>query len=230
VQAAAVSAMTFTILDQHAHAVPSGVLVNILGDIFIPTALVICENMVRGSRHHPTMSPVASYEEMLRYDKAEREKSRCVIDGASSLSDKDLTLVSTLEYANFGHSAVRTSSEEYDATISCISAVSVVFTTHLRRICRYPSFDKLWLRLLNLLCSVIHSCRQARLPGHAIEHGQLTRTEETCRKLLLEVIGDMRRHDIFELRPGLQIVSKETLLNDWDIDGEIAVKLLVGQQ
>jgi hypothetical protein len=85
-----------------------------------------------------------------------------------------------------------------------LSALCEVFLNQIQKLASYPSFDKLWLRVLNVFGNLIN-INEAKIPRDEAKLQQLAKQK------LKTIISALLLGGIFEIREGLWHVTKETV-------------------
>lgn len=204
-------ALFAAVQDRHIFAVPSGVLVQVLGDILSPAITLL------GSFAHI------------------EEPSAAATPGATTagphlleVMEDDWTRVS-VEKQNHQPSATATAAgvEELPASASalllCERGVTVLCDLLLRftpRLVRYPSFDKLWLRVLFVLGSLLGPINTVTTdnidhsdPPTAVDSGaqELSPLGRVAVERLRESVAALLAAGVFRRREGLGRVTCDSL-------------------
>lgn len=205
VQEACVDALCQAVTDKHANAVPAGVLMNVLGEIFVPAVMKVGDvGLSKINKELPEDSklPLANKIQEFLVEAVDRT---------------EVSLSQLPEWISRG-------SKERNNLESCLSALCACFKLHLKKLSSYPSFDKLWLRMLSTFGYVIEAARNVReivatgVPATlefstearnccCIINKMLEPSIEQLRQLLALLEGE----DIFGVRPGLLTVSNSTI-------------------
>ena len=133
VRKASVRALALCINDRHIHAVPPGVIVNILGDIIVPTLLLLGESFVAHIGNDNQLTKSVDNWEHATHD------HQVVTELATKDLSNILTTITDDSHTLFG-----------DLVCEIINSITKAFIEQLPKLAAYPSFDKLWLRLLNV--------------------------------------------------------------------------------
>jgi hypothetical protein len=193
VRLASGNALAHAILDRHVNAVPPGVLVNILGDIVVPSLLLLGETVfneldnkgkVNDSRKSKVPSKNTEKEiEKSQYMKEFRDATKTVEESAYSPSKP---------------------------IVEILCAISTVFLQQLKRLASYPSFDKLWLRLLHLMGYYLgapHGFDHTKLKSDSPLQLAINGSREQLKNMLRILITG----GIFKDRSGLWVITLESV-------------------
>eukprot|EP00596_Hydrurales_sp_CCMP1899_P004941 CAMPEP_0119047238 /NCGR_PEP_ID=MMETSP1177-20130426/51980_1 /TAXON_ID=2985 /ORGANISM="Ochromonas sp, Strain CCMP1899" /LENGTH=1905 /DNA_ID=CAMNT_0007021581 /DNA_START=110 /DNA_END=5824 /DNA_ORIENTATION=- len=136
VRLAAANALSRAILDKHVRNVPIGLMVKILGDIYIAIILQLSVFLVKerevnvavGRQQHETDADVELVGDVISHN---RELSAESGEGLLQLLSKDI--------------------QKDSLTVMPIMATLCrIFIEQIKRLSSYPSFDRLWLRLVHV--------------------------------------------------------------------------------
>jgi len=194
VRLAAGNALAHAILDRHVNAVPPGVLVNILGDIVVPSLLLLGETVVNeldnkgkgnesGKKSKVTSKNTEKEIEKSQYMKEFRDATKTVDESAYSPSKP---------------------------IVEILCAISTVFLQQLKRLAAYPSFDKLWLRLLHLMGYYLgapHGFDHTKLKADSPLQLAINGSREQLKNMLRILITG----GIFKDRSGLWVITLESV-------------------
>jgi hypothetical protein len=168
VRSASVNALCNAILDKHVLAVPAGVLVNILGEIVVQALMHLGESTVftetnKGGDNNnddnignDEKTPSFDVEELLRGTVSPSLLTHTTL--SSTLSDTEV------------------------ATSNCglihqlFDSLTKAFLLQLKRLSHYPSFDKLWLRLLQLFGYFLSA-------SHGFDHSLYSKSKELSKAI-----------------------------------------------
>ena len=166
VRVAAVDALSMAILDRHVVAVPGAVMIKILQDIVIPTALLLGEILLAtptGKSISDSAQGEQVLQEVLRGDsEVRRSKSAgSSVPGKENEKEAELEKNDSFEkdegtvlpegVLNRALSNVTPTRDlEVGPAIECLSALCQVFLQQLKKLSSQPSFDSLWSSLLDL--------------------------------------------------------------------------------
>ena len=141
VRSACVSALFAAVQDRHIAAVPSGVLVEVLGDVLSPAITLLGSFAQTEVPAAPGAGATAGGPNLVE------------------VMDEDWTRVSVEKQHQQSSTAVAVELPATGSAVQlCERGVAVLCTLLLRftpRLIRYPSFDKLWLRVLFVLGSLL---------------------------------------------------------------------------
>ncbi len=137
VRTAAMEALTQAVLDRHLSAVPSGILIRILGEIVIPTLLHLGQELRHAAEVEAGVS-ASSAVSMTMTMAVSLSVSVPSVGGDKGATDMD-------EKVEMEVGVLKACFVE-----ECFSCVCSAFLRQLNKLSRYPSFDKLWLQLLQL--------------------------------------------------------------------------------
>ena len=194
VRCAAVHALSCAIVDRHVSAVPAGVLVNILGDIVVPTLLLLGESQIANESRGSTPDAKAKG----------KSKSVLLSPAAADVSIENLSSISA--------AYVKTVNLNLSNSPICqlLAALSSTYLTQLHKLSSYPSFDKLWLRLLHVLGYFLGA-------PHGFEHNRglisdhLHLAVDECKKHLEMMLQTMVASEVFKNRVGLWTITQESV-------------------
>jgi len=170
VREACAEALCQAILDRHSHAVPAGVLVDILGGIIAPMIVQLRDHLVDEiNKNLPAgVAQVLSSKEaqalaQQQWVNVEAESSSVTAGtgtddvAAAHNNNSSSSAVTGSDRVREGLSVLCATGSERGGggTVSilmeCLSAFCKSFLQHLRKLAAYPSFDKLWLCMLSVL-------------------------------------------------------------------------------
>ena len=214
VRDASASAMCQAILDKHARAVPAAVLMDVLGGVFTTMLLQLADGVLAAvNKELPSSVPPVPLS-------AELESSSFVqhslVEGAAARRS----------------SWPAWASEEVEVNIleNCLSTLCKAFISNLKKLSAYPSFDKLWLRLLFVLGFFIDECALLgqRLWVLDSKHGGgraigdthddesfkrscscLSTLPVVAKTQLVLMADSLKQEGVFDARPGLLTVSRD---------------------
>ena len=173
VRAAAVAALTHAISDRHALVVPAGVLVDILGEVVVPTVLLLGQGLVREALG---AEAAQSEQEQARAAKTLRSQTRdeellshltaLTVEGSSSDTRAPPAALSSSSLSRALAQPTPIKDLEGSAA-ELLAALTAGVVRQAVKLHRYPSFDKLWLRVLHMLGFFLGA-------PHGFDHGVLT--------------------------------------------------------
>lgn len=239
VREACAEALCTAILDKHAQAVPAGVLVEILGDIMPSAILTLGDNLIDDIRKLDQNPQAAEPHNRIPFNKENltthlssataslqknwvniKVKEELQIDMVSKSSEGSILHHDLNSSANSLAPNVR--SEEVSTVENCISSLAHAFLLYLRKLATYPTFDKLWLRILSIFSyflgdhtndeSGIHYIA-AQMDKHKDHHKvkELQSIFSVCHDKLHHLLMIMITDGVFDKRHGLWIITKETV-------------------
>lgn len=227
VRVASVAALTHAISDRHALVVPAGVLVDILGDIVVPTVLLLAQGLVK--------SALISEQETEKQAKKITSQSRDEDILAQMLGVYEIrSTAASLDGATSGpHLAAAAPNGSTlsrvlltapvvvmkGTTAELLSALSDACMRHLKKLFKYPSFDKLWLRILHVLGYLLgaphgfdHGVLSIKQKGSALAVDELCTAVDTAKEQLSQLMASFSKAGVFKSRgAGLLNVTEETL-------------------
>ena len=219
VRLAASNALCSAILDKHVKNVPVGLMVKILGDVYIAIVLRLAEYLVRemelngsnGIRSKSNddrldASGDRSSSGKTKMKRKKDEKQFPTGGGDVRSTDNDLQL-----------SKDAVGEEDLSLTVMPIlCTICKVFADQIIRFSSYPSFDRLWLRLLHVFGYFLGAPygfdHAVLLPSHRrILGNELHRTVAAAGDHLSTLINLLVNLGIFKERSGLWLVTKDSL-------------------
>lgn len=232
VREACAEALCQAILDRHSHAVPAGVLVDILGGIIAPMIVQLRDHLVEeinralpeGVARVLSSKEAAALAQQQQWVNVEADANA---PAASEREAADGTALASRERASSLLSSI-SSGERGGGTVSilmeCLSAFCKSFLQHLRKLSAYPSFDKLWLCMLSVLGhfldAALHGAEE--LADIARSWGRLSEETRHLVQDLFAMLSASREHlqrmlqalateKVFAARPGLLGITKESV-------------------
>lgn len=171
VREACAEALCQAILDRHSHAVPAGVLVDILGGIIAPMIVQLRDHLadeINAALPEGVARVLSSKEAAALAQQQQWVNVEADVNAASVEHEEDkipLAATNGVALAPTDAQGPReraasllaniSSGERAGGTVSilmeCLSAFCKSFLQHLRKLSAYPSFDKLWLCMLSVL-------------------------------------------------------------------------------
>ena len=222
VRLAASNALCAAILDRHVRNVPVGLMVKILGDIYITVILRLAEFLVkekeqlradnnRAGLSHSSSSSAVKKPRPVDTNDASPQRTNNVNNNTSII---DATPDKSRSVDNDG-------SEEIDFTVMpLLCTICKVFADQIKRLSSYPSFDRLWLRLVHVFGFFLgapygfdHSALfppnqpQLQLPFN----DELPRTVAAAGDHLATLLNMLIKSGVFLDRKGLWAVTKDSL-------------------
>ena len=220
VRLAASNALCAAIMDRHVKNVPVGLMVKILGDVYIATILKLAEFLVRETEvsGSDTSRSGGYIDDDAVSNNTGDPASRRNSNKEISKKTKDVRVRSE---SRSGDKSVEQSSaaEGADSILTVIPTLSItckVFADQLKRFSSYPSFDRLWLRLIHVFGYFLGSPygfdHTTHLPPqHRIPSCELHRTVIVASEQLSTLINLLVKSGIFRERSGLWLVTKDSL-------------------
>lgn len=218
VREACAEALCQAILDRHSQAVPAGVLVDILGGIISPMIIQLRDHLVEEvNRGLPSTIPrILSSKEAAAASQQQWVTVDAEPSSEGSSSAAAGALVATHERGGGTVSSL----------MECLSALCKSFLQHLKKLSSYPSFDKLWLCILNVLGNFLDSQLHGSEELAAISRAWDSLSEDTrhvaqdlfamlnsSRDHLLRMTRALVDEKVFTSRPGLLSVTKDTVMH-----------------
>ena len=183
VRVAAVDALSMAILDRHIMAVPAPVMIKILQDIVVPTSHLLGEillSMPAGkSAGNDSNHGEQVLQEVLRGD-SESRRSRSSSNGAFSTEseayEKEESNLPEGVLTRALSNVTPTRELEVGPAMECLSALCQVFLQQLKKLAPQPSFEELWLSILDLLSFFLLSPEN----GGKFDKAVLSKSSETA--------------------------------------------------
>lgn len=227
IRTASCRALFDALLDRHAEAVPPGLLIEIIGNVLSPTIVklgcFILDDLVdhvddgEASRSEKKISPRKSatmeFEE-LQYVKTTSHDSKAHGEMSAFISDIELK-------------SQEPCSSNKSLVIDALNCLNQVFLLHIQKLVQYPSFDKLWLRILFVFGYFLNTVPDSTDPTYVavVELARTTRhgeelaekvssamqVQDSCNANLQVLLTTMAAERIFEKRGGLYIITTETV-------------------
>lgn len=229
---AASNALCAAILDRHVRNVPIGLMVKILGDIYITVILRLAEFLVKekeqlradnnraalnNTNNNNNSSSAVKKGRLVdtKESSPQRRPSTNENNSISSITD------ATPDKPQSTMSADYDGSDEVDFTVMpLLCTICKVFADQIKRLSSYPSFDRLWLRLVHVFGFFLgapygfdHSTLfapnqpQLQLPFN----DELPRTVAAAGDHLATLINMLIKSGVFLDRKGLWAVTKDSL-------------------
>ncbi|KAJ1388069.1 hypothetical protein B484DRAFT_460723, partial [Ochromonadaceae sp. CCMP2298] len=229
VQLACAEALCLTILDKHAYAVPAGLLVDVLGRIFAPGIVRLRDSIA------------SAVDEDFSKSLGARGEGRGGGGGGDSADSASASSVS----ASSANSASASASASQDPWVSvdplavlqgelgeaaillhCLSSLSAAFLQHLEKLSAYPSFDKLWLSILQVLAHFVDPVQRMLGEREFFMFAQAwpllaPQTQQRARGLyamlggarehLLNMLKGLSQRGVFSKRKGLLSVTRDVV-------------------
>lgn len=214
--------------DRHLQCAPSALVIDILTGLLVPVIHVLEDYLVAGWN-----------KEALRGGATRRATSNSFTAGAVVVTTGPAQAIADPNRA-WGSSPVTTVAT-VDATSTETAVVArggklviehgletltMSLLTNLDRVCRYPSFDKLWLRTLQCLLHFAAAANEATADISENSSVQKERVRlkiaETAVSLLKMLLKPAVAEQVFRQRQGLAIVTKE-FLNQTAFAGDLDI-------
>ena len=221
VRLAASNALCAAILDRHVRNVPVGLMVKILGDVYITVILRLAEFLIKEKEASKAeaasrLSGGSSWKELSgskkmssRKDSNESSKgSNSSSGGARPADNSPLSTLSDnddLEEMNF-------------TVMPLLCTICKVFVDQIKRLASYPTFDRLWLRLVFVFGYFLgaahgfdHTTLLPAQQQHLLFTDELHRTVAACGDHLATLITLLVKSGVFQERSGLWAVTMDSL-------------------
>jgi hypothetical protein len=203
VRVACAHALCDCVSDRHAQAVPPGVLIDVLVHVLVPVIRVLGDlllvdwhsQLIRSSSPAPPPSP------------APHSSSTA----PSLVQEKDWVSV---EHGQ-GDNASATLRSSDEVVLHCVNTLGSVFQQHVRKLADYPSFDKLWLQILQLLGYFLE-VRSEELRPEALR--SLKQVVDAAQLQLKELLQVLEKGGVFKRKEGLWMVTRDYLQQLRDCD------------
>lgn len=211
VRLAASKALSAAILDRHVRNVPVGLMVKILGDFYITVVLHLAEFLVKEREKNPGSDNSAGSSGK---ESNGRKKKRNETKDAAAVSGKvaDSASVSTLLEGD----AV---DESEFSVVPLLCTLCKVFVDQIKRLSTYPTFDRLWLRLIHVFGYMLgaphgfdHAAAFSSKSQRLVLTDELHRTVAAAGDHLATLINLLIKAEVFLERPGLWVVTKESIM------------------
>ena len=201
--------LSHAILDRHSSVVPPGVLIHILGDILIPVLQHLGEILVTAvhteleSHNRPLLPPPP-------------------VAGTKGSEAAGAHLKPPAGKSDPTNSVMRVSKPSKIAFVEeAMCCLCTAFIRQLSKLCVYPSFDRLWLRLLHVFgyfLGAAHSFDDSllTLSGDAnatnIRQRELISASHLAQEKLRNMFEILVRTKIFRRRPELWVVTVDMVV------------------
>lgn len=231
VRRASTVAFARSLLDKHASIVPPGVMINIFTEIYIPTIFAMVSHLnadaevIKGYEVVVTeLVPVATEEVLISVapspivDNFESVSSNeaaanIIADIGNGVLDHIEDILKSAPLNDFsGNRCIDDSLST--STLTCMVAVTRAFSRNLTKLFSFPTFDKLWLRLLHLFAFFLET--NGSLSSLAEIDSGVKLLIETCESLLRDLLHFMMSENVFSTKKGLWEVTIDTL-NHFDV-------------
>jgi hypothetical protein len=210
VQQVSVEALFTAVLDRHSAVVPSSVLIDVIGEVLVPVVNNLGLNCVvsRTMKHDNLLANNKSSfflrENWMRVEMKERavhEELDLDITGTDDLNF-DRVLIPSDSDVGFQQSL-----ELFEKSMNNLT---VLFARHVKRLSVFPSFDRLWIRLLGLF-GILTTDRSEIETSNSTTTCQLLfeYVNDIARKNLRTLLTLMMVEKIFVLRKGLLSITQD---------------------
>lgn len=185
-QLACSDALCRAIKDKHSKAVPAGVLVVILGDIFSNTIISVV------SSYFPLSGATSEMRKFTNATYLEAETADPPINVSPFLAQELVTSPQQAERC-----------VALTIVENCLESLCQVYIAELSKLSKYPSFDKLWIKIMSVLSYFLagESKSQFKL---RVDSAQMVKL---CEEKLQQLLVAMEQNRIFEVREGLRSVT-----------------------
>lgn len=234
VREACAEALCQAILDRHSHAVPAGVLVDILGHIIAPMIVQLRDHLVEEvNRALPSdVRKILTSKEAAALTQQQWVDVGAVADASAAEARDD---PNPSEQGERNAAALRLSplgegvrpiggGGTVSVLMECLSALCRSFLQHLRKLSVYPAFDKLWLCILAVLGHFLDNSLHgtAELAGIMQAWDSLPESTrllvqdlsamlDSSKDHLLRMLRALKQENVFRGRPGLVSVSRDMI-------------------
>lgn len=196
----AVHSLSNAILDKHSFAVPAGILVNILGDIIVPTLMMLGESTLQAETKEKSSVANEIVEQSVDSKEYGAILQKMVMTNLQKYS---------LDSHDDGANQIVTATS--GIIFDLLSSLSKSFLQQLKKVLTYPAFDKLWLRILHVMGFFLGAPH-----GYDASVGErspvLRLATEEAKVWMKTILRELTSHGVFNERVGLSTVTNETLL------------------
>jgi len=219
VRKASTLAFSRAILDKHATIVPPGVMVNIFTEIYIPTIFAMASNItVEAVSSSSQSTSLPTVQEVID---ASAQASNVVVDEDDRLPTlrllQDLLISATFDSLS---EDPRITESLPQSILILMTAVSHSFSSNLVKLRSFPTFDKLWLRLLQLFSFFL----EEQGPLSSLHDDEVVMLVTSLRVLLHELLGFLLQESAFAAKKELWDVTTETLTHFTCFEGFVEAK------
>lgn len=232
-------ALCQAILDRHASAAPAGVLMSILGGIVSPMIIRLRDHVVKAINQalppdvHDKFLTSEQIHDVLQQQWVKVEPpaiATAVAVGEHHVVMVDPTTFETLSSTKTSSSIALESLLTFDnGTVSvlmeCLSALCKSLLHHMKKLSTYPSFDKLWFCILNVLGHFLsfNGSQSDTIYTEILDIWDkisidiknqvkdLYAMNRASKDHLQRMLQAMMKDGVFDLRPGLITVTIETI-------------------
>jgi hypothetical protein len=210
VRLAASKALSAAILDRHVRNVPIGLMVKILGDFYITVVLHLAEFLVKEREKNlgSDSTPGSSGNEPTGRKKRNEVKDSAAlpVKAADNISVSALLVGDAVDESEF-------------SVVPLLCTLCKVFVDQIKRLSTYPTFDRLWLRLIHVFGYMLgaphgfdHAAAFSSKSQRLVLTDELHRTVAAAGDHLATLINLLIKAEVFLERPGLWVVTKESIL------------------
>jgi hypothetical protein len=243
VREACAEALCQAILDRHSHAVPAGVLVDILGHIIAPMIVQLRDHLVEEVNKGLPAEVAKLLTSKETAALAQQQWVNVDADAtvaaagqgaevAGARNERALEALLTVVAPPGDH---RGTGGTVSVLMECLSALCRSFLQHLRKLAAYPAFDKLWLCILTVIGHFLDSSQHgaAELAGIVQSWDVLSEGTKVLVQDLYAMLGSSKDHlvrmlralkqeHVFANRAGLLSVTRDILRHFDDRDEVLA--------
>jgi hypothetical protein len=219
-------------------------MVNTLGDIVVPTVILLGESLLEGAKLSETCAETRSGRpdpkvngdnntdayvgDVLSYDENVLRNSEPLSAGShqtNTFSKEQLSDGNDRTKKTAFARALLSSMTIHDGNVvpvaSCLSALCETFIMQIDKLAGYPSFDKLWLRLIHVLGFFLgapHGFDHELLRGADSSTGpsmvysrELTKAVGVSKEKIFHMVKALLDYGVFKHRRGLWSVTGDTI-------------------
>jgi hypothetical protein len=185
-------------------AVPAGVLVNILGDIVVPSLMILGESTLQAE-----MKGKSSISNKEIEQNGEGREYGAMLQKMTNLQKYSLDSQDNA-YLGTDSCSKQTGGRPSGIIFDLLSSLSKSFLLQIKKVLPYPSFDKLWLRILHVMGFFLgapHGYDLAKIGNCNV----LRLATEEARDWMKTILGELTSMGVFKDRVGLSIVTHDTI-------------------
>ena len=216
VRLAASKALSAAILDRHVRNVPVGLMVKILGDFYITVVLHLAEFLVKEREKNIGSDSTAGSSGKESTSRKKNSKRNEVKDAPAAAALPGKATDSASVSAVLEGDAV---DESEFSVVPLMCTLCKVFVDQIKRLSTYPTFDRLWLRLIHVFGYMLgaphgfdHAAAFSSKSQRLVLTDELHRTVAAAGDHLATLINLLIKSEVFLERPGLWVVTKESIL------------------
>jgi hypothetical protein len=212
VQKVSLEALFTAVLDRHSAVVPPGVLVDVIDEVLIPVVHNLGINcFALNNLKHDNSTPVnTAISSFLRENWMRVETKERVVHEKEE-HDKILNFES-----NFSSSESVVVQQSVELFEKSVNNLTTLFSRHVKRMSAFPSFDRLWIRVLGLFCHLISESDIDEDESLLVD-----RSLPKVHSFILDLVGDIAKmnlrtlltlmlaENIFLLRVGLLSITQD---------------------